>query len=396
MVIDVSSTLLFNVGIDSFSAVITLVISVSYLQIFSNTFENQTARRLAFCLFLVLIADVCTWILDGKEGAFYRLLLYISNYWYYIMLTITVIIWTKYSYFRIYGKSMSKKAHLYFLKIPLIVFLIFIITTPWTKFCFYIDSDNVYHRGSMSLPFYAIILIYLIAMTILALQRFRKEKLIDRKNELLTISFFAIPVIIGAAFQSFFYGLSLELPCAVLSSLLIVLNKCSRSISQDSLTRLNNRRNLDRYFSNYPENRSISIIMVDINLFKQINDEYGHSAGDTALEYAADILRTACGKTSSFLSRYGGDEFVIALPSGVNEDAEKIVKDIYNGFMTLNQTNVLPYSLSASIGYAVSPTAGQGLIEECLRKADEAMYADKASFYSMDVSIDRGGAIHKK
>ncbi len=387
-----NGTLLFNIGIDLFSAMVALIICMSYHRFFSDTCENQLMRRLEVSLILLLITDIGTWVFDGKPGESIHLLLYGLSLFYYIMLTVAVGTWTEYAHVRIYGRNLSKNLNKYFLKLPFIVFLAFLFTTPWTGWCFTIDSANVYHRGTFALLYYGIIMGYLVSTTVLAWLRYQKEKQIDRREELLTISFFAVPVIIGGSLQTFLYGLSLEWPCAVISSLLIAFNKCRQSISRDSLTGLNNRRNLDRYLNTYPEIAPIAIIMVDINLFKEINDKFGHGAGDTALAAAAEVLRTACDKTMAFLARYGGDEFVIVLPINQKKQVEALVTEIKGNFVRLNRAKTLPHPISASIGYAVSPVADQNAIAESLKKADDAMYLDKAVFYEQNGPKSKGGA----
>ena len=144
-------------------------------------------------------------------------------------------------------------------------------------------------------------------------------------------------------------------PCTVISSLLILLNKVNEAISRDPLTGLNNRRNMERHLLTYEgeQNRAISLIIMDINDFKAINDQYGHRAGDDALVLIANILRTTINGTSAFLARYGGDEFVVIIPQGDERTAIEAIR-IKNNIDAFNKTNQLPFQLNISAGYAIS------------------------------------------
>mgnify|MGYP000890511425 FL=1 len=379
--IDLSNTQLFNVGIDIFSAILALIIYFSYKHFFSESYENEQICGLEMILCIVLIADIGTWLLDGISGRGFGFLLFFCHIIYNLGFVLAMGYWTKYAYFRVRGVPMSDRLRRVFLRNPFLIFTVFLTTTPITGWCFRIDSSNVYHRGSLSMPYYLLLVAYLIVSMIMALLYYRKEQLPDRKGELLTIAFFPVPMLAGGLLQLMAYGLSLEWPCAVISSLLIILNKCKRSISRDSLTGINNRRNLDLYLSTYPEERPITVIMMDINDFKHINDHYGHGLGDEALECAAEVMRMACARSSVFLARYGGDEFVMIVNSDFKKEGDVIVERIRNGFDALNQTDKLPFDISVSIGQGTALRASKEIIRQCFADADDDMYREKDKYH---------------
>ena len=91
----------------------------------------------------------------------------------------------------------------------------------------------------------------------------------------------------------------------------------------DPLTGLYNQRYLMRHLRGLLEsgqNRELAVLMIDVDHFKAVNDEYGHATGDKALRAVADVLR---GNTRVFdsLARYGGEEFVVVMPGTVLDDA---------------------------------------------------------------------------
>src|SRR4030066_1211973 len=99
----------------------------------------------------------------------------------------------------------------------------------------------------------------------------------------------------------------------------------SRLIFEDELTGIFNRRFLLNYFQyktpwDALKDHPVSLIMMDLDFFKKINDTYGHPAGDQALVYVATLLKEAAGE-GALAIRYAGDEFMILLPDSENQTA---------------------------------------------------------------------------
>ena len=119
--------------------------------------------------------------------------------------------------------------------------------------------------------------------------------------------------------------------------------------------------------------------MIDLNKFKQINDQFGHVEGDRALIRTADALKLACADNTkkTFIARYGGDEFIVI----VKTDDESLVRElcgrIKDTLLKLNDEARAEYELSASIGYA-SYRGDVRKFQEALGLADEALYKEKA------------------
>jgi diguanylate cyclase (GGDEF)-like protein/PAS domain S-box-containing protein len=151
---------------------------------------------------------------------------------------------------------------------------------------------------------------------------------------------------------------------------------------RDALTGLYNRRYLDetlqREFSrarrgSYP----ISVIMMDIDGFKQVNDTYGHKAGDLVLRSLGEIIRLHV-RTGDIPCRFGGEEFVIVMPETAIETAFQRAEQIRTSFQSSRffkgQGAIVP---SLSMGIAVYPTHGRSE-EKLLHAADRAMYDAKS------------------
>ncbi len=167
---------------------------------------------------------------------------------------------------------------------------------------------------------------------------------------------------------------------------------------RDPLTSLFNRRylteTLDRELSLAKrKNYSVSIIMMDIDRFKLVNDTYGHKAGDEVLKALGRIIRSHV-RGSDIPCRFGGEEFVIVMPETTVETAEQRAHQIRTKFRGSKffdeRDSIIP---TLSIGVAAFPTHGEDL-ESILNSADQAMYLAKAErntvvIYSGNSSIQK-------
>lgn len=153
----------------------------------------------------------------------------------------------------------------------------------------------------------------------------------------------------------------------------------------DSLTGLKNRRAFNTYLTviwSWTEEikSSLSVLMIDIDFFKKINDSFGHLAGDYCLVETAKIISKNVNHTSDFVGRYGGEEFIVILSNTIKQKAlhiaEKIRADIENFSFIFENT---PISLTVSIGVesAVPGNDEVFLPEELIAKADQALYTAK-------------------
>ncbi|MFM9834641.1 MAG: GGDEF domain-containing protein [Methylophilaceae bacterium] len=151
--------------------------------------------------------------------------------------------------------------------------------------------------------------------------------------------------------------------------------------STDTLTNLNNRRAFFEKASTLlaycrAEALPISVIMLDIDFFKRINDSYGHASGDRALQHVAHLIQRNL-RGSDLACRFGGEEFAILLPNTSEEDAataaHKIRQIIEDTPATLPGNIKLPISASFGVsGFGES-------LDELLHCADEAMYIVKSA-----------------
>jgi diguanylate cyclase (GGDEF)-like protein len=150
----------------------------------------------------------------------------------------------------------------------------------------------------------------------------------------------------------------------------------------DSLTRIPNRRAmvpmLEAEFSRFSRtNVSFSILLVDVDHFKEVNDRYGHETGDIVLRHVAQTMQNALRKQDT-ISRWGGEEFLILLPSTTDHEAHEIGERLRKVVEASRfQVNGHQVFLTVSIGVGSSIQAAD--VNHIYKSSDIALYKAKVT-----------------
>jgi diguanylate cyclase (GGDEF)-like protein len=158
------------------------------------------------------------------------------------------------------------------------------------------------------------------------------------------------------------------------------LKKLHVNAATDPLTGLYNRRLFEEYFDKELNRArrydlSLALIVLDLHVFKMVNDRYGHPRGDQVLQQAAMTMRNSM-RTSDFAFRIGGDEFALLLPQADAEQAATLGRRIHNKFAGILQPLQLDIPVGLDFGLAVYPQDGDQP-DVLLRIADERLYQMK-------------------
>lgn len=119
----------------------------------------------------------------------------------------------------------------------------------------------------------------------------------------------------------------------------------------------------------------VTIVFLDIDNFKKVNDTYGHVEGDKLLQKLAKLIESTIRKTDTIF-RIGGDEFVIVFPEGDIEEVRRICNRMINKIKAYNKTEVLPYKIGVSYGIAQYNNLYKSP-RELIDMADREMYKNK-------------------
>ncbi|MCS6097133.1 GGDEF domain-containing protein [Shewanella baltica] len=171
--------------------------------------------------------------------------------------------------------------------------------------------------------------------------------------------------------------------------LLVRLDRLNKELStlasQDSLTGLFNRRAFMHNATSIiaSENFPVSVLMLDLDNFKKINDVHGHNVGDTVLKLCADALQDGL-KQYGIIGRFGGEEFAAILPRADSEQALAVSEKLRLAIETINVNPDI--RLSISIGVATSSSVSS--IEPLLIRADKALYEAKSKGRNQVIHAD--------
>lgn len=179
------------------------------------------------------------------------------------------------------------------------------------------------------------------------------------------------------------------------------IRSLSQKASTDRLTKLYNRSFLEPYLDNQLEaanlsSQQLSLIMIDLDHFKIINDNFGHAAGDYILKIFAEQVQKCIRKTD-LLARYGGDEFIAVLPSTNMETAEVIAERIRQ---TVEAAGIPPFDgmdlppITCSVGVSTYPAHCDSK-DSLIKSADVTLYKAKQAgrnctkIYGRDVPLQK-------
>lgn len=159
-------------------------------------------------------------------------------------------------------------------------------------------------------------------------------------------------------------------------------DRLEQLVLQDGLTRIANRRCFDQRFQQEwararRTGAPLSVLLIDIDHFKQLNDTFGHMVGDESLTQVAQTLQKALNRPGDLLARYGGEEFVALLPETNDSGAINVAENLQACLMRTPPLNGIDRQVTISIGVTTAVPRQGVRMEHLLQSADRALYAAK-------------------
>lgn len=242
---------------------------------------------------------------------------------------------------------------------------------------FNISQANEYSRGAYFIASPAVSYLFFLLNFLFLL---KNRHLLRAQEIVLLLSAIAIPAVAGVFQLAFFVYLTIWNSWAISAVVLFICLLVCRS-EMDELTRMGNRRMYrDIIFkARRMKDLRISIAMLDLDGLKQINDRFGHKAGDQAITVLADGLQAAFGQDFRTM-RFGGDEFAVVHFSNDPARLDQGLRDLEAYLERYNASSGKPYRIGFSHGLAVS---GEGeSVDELLHRCDQMMYERKRRKFS--------------
>lgn len=323
----------------------------------------------------MLLLDTLMWMIDGRPGRVFRILSYGTMVVYNALNPVICLLWYLYVDFYIFGSRKRIRSYMCLLLIPVGLNLVLSVVSVFRNIYFFLDEYNTYHRGKYIAILMILCLIYVFATSVLL---FLNRKRLNFK-EFFSLFLFGLFPTVGAAVQLFMPRGVLIWTCTTLSILMLYINVQNDQLRTDYLTGLYNRRYLDHYLSvkvKTRDNRLLAGLMIDLDSFKKINDEYGHDSGDQALRNVSRILRQTF-RRQDFISRYGGDEFVVVMEIQEPCELKEILERLRENIEMFNRRNIVPYKIGLTIGCDCFDRKEGLTASSFLTRIDRLMYLNK-------------------
>lgn len=253
------------------------------------------------------------------------------------------------------------------------------LSSPITKLFFVITPEAVYSRGPLFIYNEVIGILFTILWAVYSFIEFHYIEPID-KFYLSEIFIVQLGAIILQGVNSTYKVMYI---CGAYMLLVYYAFVVETYGKYDKLTGV---RNSTYYYSmkrNRLPEKDFSVIILDANRLKFVNDTFGHQAGDEFIKTVAMAVTKSVAKQGS-VYRVGGDEFISILKYSDENKINGIVSEIYKNLSESGKE--CEYPVSASVGYAVC--VGEGNYDEILKIADKKMYEDKTKYY-VENGIDR-------
>lgn len=357
---------------------VVLLLTILIFRIKGGGAEQKYFVGMLVLNMLILLTDNGIYLLRGHGSPSLLVLNYCVCAAYFIMHSWFCYCWTRYVLLRLYPRYRPDRPSLLLLLLPALIGSALAAASPFSGWMYTLSAENVYHRGPFVWITFLVSIIYWAFSSVIVLkERFRPTRSRER-GEYRTLLIFPLPLIIGNLLQLRFYGLSVVWICAAISMLILFINMQRDKLSRDELTGLYNRRQTNAQLAwelgrLRDHGDLLFVAMLDVDHFKKINDMFGHLSGDRALAAVAGVLKENCRK-SDFVSRFGGDEFLLVGHVKSREDADAVILRIENALEKANETSGFPYALTLSIGYALFGPDDEADFDSVLGEADRKMY----------------------
>lgn len=359
------------------AAFVLLLIVKLHMNIQSGGQKLLDAKLLTAMINLTMfqcIFDTLVFWVDGQTFPCARELNWIGNVIYYILNGTIAYFWPLFTEYKISGSYERVKKQATICAVPLIASSLLVASSPFTGLIFTISENNIYSRTDylFIIPM-ALIYVFIIYGTAnVCLNRSKGGKYM-----IFPAVYFVSPIVLGMAVQMFNYGISLTFISIAIGLTGVYMSTQNESAYIDQLCGVYNRRYYNDYvraFTNSGKKAdTLTGVLIDMDDFKPINDNFGHKTGDEALMKFSEVLRNSM-IGIGFAVRYGGDEFILMTKQPARS-AEEAVAEIIKSLDKINASGENQYKLGFSYGIAtVTPDSGS---DDFLNEMDSRMYEMK-------------------
>ena len=339
----------------------------------SDSMQRKLFTLLICFTLAVMSCDLIHAAVTGKPGVNLRIIHWAANTFYFFFQVISFSILFLFLVHTANGDLAKLKNITASIGILNILNIAALVVNLFTGQLFYVADDNSYVRGQLYVIVIAFPYMLILFMIFIAIIY---RKYVNRT--LLVLALVSVlPTVIGSMSDIVFAESRIKWPGFFVSLLFCYLFIIRMTMLVDCLTNVFNRRGCDEYLISIAKpalrRKDYSFIMIDLDRFKQINDQFGHSQGDCALRDAAYIMRSSV-RRGDFVARYGGDEFMIV---AATKNVGTMIENLLCKTQEFNVKQSRPYTLALSCGGDVYRQDDPRTPLEFLTHVDTLMYAEK-------------------
>ncbi len=256
-----------------------------------------------------------------------------------------------------------------FLFLPTVVNLFAAVFSPSFRLYFYVDASNHYERGDY-FPVFIVVSILNLSLLLASILHTGKIHNYPIKGKMISLALFTAA---GTSIQLVSASVYASWHCVTLALFLYFVLLSEFDSSFDTLTGLYNRAAFEKAAKQMAGREAFSVIVLDVNNFKDVNDTYGHDYGDTVLKAIGGIIRKSLDNHCACY-RVGGDEFYIICRETNPKRIEYQLRNMTEALAKEHENDIcLP---TVAYGYSISREGGLDF-QKILKEADEQMYRSK-------------------
>ncbi|MDP4133214.1 MAG: GGDEF domain-containing protein [Bacillota bacterium] len=351
-----------------------IVLITAYKRLDRQDSMNQKFLNTSLIILLELLFETITCIINKRPEKWLEPVADVMHICLFVTAPILTYYWVTFVHSWVEPNTSISPKRLKLLKIPVVINTVITVLSPFFGYVFYIDSSNVYHRGSLFALTSFITYFYLLCGVALIIRH--RRKII--KQDFTPLIVFGVLPSIGGVCQALFYGVLLMWSSGAFSLVIAYVFLEQRMIHIDYLTGAMTRESFECFISQkmrQKANAKFGAIYLDLDGLKEINDKYGHLEGDYAIKTTIQLIKGLLRKTD-IVARLGGDEFIIVLDCEKNENLVGIITKIILKLDDYNEKSKKGYRLECSFGADIFDTSYTS-IEQFLHHIDDLMYSNK-------------------
>ena len=359
-----------------------IVLSILLAILLVHAYFNMNRKKITNALFMwimlltlfTLILEIFSVILNNSDFKQFIVLNKLVNITGFILAP--SILYIGYLFSREWANMYEKEKIKinYILILPLLINALGALASYNFNVLFYITSNYIYERGKLFFILPCVSCIYIL-YNLYFIYKYRKK--FTCWECILFSSFYVVPAIFSIVQLIYDKYLTIWNSTAIILVItyIFILNDQS---NRDSLTGLENRLAYEHYVQNINDKKKnkLFFIYMDLDEFKKINDQYGHSAGDEAIKKFATLLGESFVLRKKKLIRVGGDEFLVLLEEESREKVDFYLQKLIQNVKEYNDGEKKPYKLKFSYGCALY-TDDYENIYELYQQVDRLMYEQK-------------------